>query len=86
MKRIWFIVALVIILVIIVFSKYKVNNGKKIEIETENSNRFIRVAEGVSLDMITPDFWIDRQKNPSKVIMSGLEIDIWNREYLKTDF
>lgn len=86
MKRIWFIVVLIIILVIIVFSKYKVNNGKKIEIETENSNRFIRVAEGVSLDMITPDFWIDRQKNPSKVIMSGLEIDIWNREYLKTDF
>ena len=86
MKRIWFVVVLVIILVTILLTKCNANNGEKIEIETETGNSFIRVAEGVSLDMLSPDFWISRQKNPSKVIMSRLEIDVWNREYLKTDF
>lgn len=86
MKKIWFIVALTIFLVAILLKKYNTNSVEKIEIETEKNSSFIRVAEDVSLDMITPEFWIDRQENPKEIIMSRLEIDIWNKEYLKTDF
>ena len=48
--------------------------------------RFVRTADDVSKDMLSAKYWVDMQEAPDEVIMTQLEIDIWNEQSKVADF
>ncbi len=53
-----------------------IENAKKIK-----TSLFVRTEKKVIPEMLCSDYWLDKQKNPNNIIMTPLEIDIWNQEF-----
>ena len=55
---------------------------RMIGINTASTAEFVRKADGVSDAMLTADYWIDKLKDPDKVLMTKESIAKWNEMVL----
>jgi len=55
------------------------NNNNSAQIK---ENKYINLADMVSIEMLSKDYWIEKQSYPDKIIMTPFEIDIWNQEFI----
>ncbi len=82
-----FLVAILIL--IIIYIKVTEGQNKSRTSQKDNqlaANDFIRTADNVSTEMLYADYWISRQEEPDEVIMSRLEISIWNKQFKTNEF
>ncbi len=84
-KLVLFFIVVVILTVTVISNKNEKKTDVENKTETED-DKFVRVAENVSINMLSPDYWIEKQENPKKIIMSKLGISLWNEQYCKQDF
>lgn len=55
---------------------YKIESDK-------NVSEFVRTADALPMEMLYADYWIAKQKDKDKIIMTGEEIEAWNKEYIR---
>ncbi len=69
-----------------------VNEGKSEENEQfiketgEQCKEYVRTANKVTAKMLSPEYWLDGQENIDELIMSPLEIKLWNKQYSGKSF
>ncbi len=79
----------VILLLIIVYIKDNVceeNDENSQSINENQMEAFVNTADKVSTDMLYADYWISRQEESDKIIMSKLEISLWNKQFKSNEF
>lgn len=68
----------------------KACDGKEKEYAKDNnkskSNAFVRTANNLPSEMLYADYWISKQNKPDEIIMSQLEIVLWNTQYKNYSF
>ncbi len=47
----------------------------------EELDKYIKTADNVETNMLTADYWINKQDNPDEIIMPPIDIAIWNEQY-----
>lgn len=70
----------------IFIKKPDIGNGKKIKNEQPSALNYIKTADKVTIEMLKSDYWLEKQEKPDEVIMTPMEIELWNKQYINTKF